>query len=86
MSTVTSKSYVVAADQHHHDKGRKLLRLILVVVGVIVFLAALFLAVVIYRTWKTGADLLLLFSDRLQVPRFPVITSYRHTKEKFNKL
>jgi uncharacterized membrane protein len=60
MSTVTNKAYVVAVDQHHHDKSRKILRIVLILVGIIVFLAALFLAVVIYRTWKTGAIIVFL--------------------------
>jgi flagellar basal body-associated protein FliL len=57
MSTVTSKSYVVAVDQQ--DKSRKLLRIILILVGVIIFVAAIFLAIVIYRTLKTGAVVVL---------------------------
>ena len=56
MSTVTNKSYVVAVDQHNHEKNRRFLRLVLLVVGIIVILAAFFLAVVIYRAWRTGAD------------------------------
>jgi uncharacterized membrane protein len=55
MSTVTNKSYVIAVDQHHHDKSRRLLRLILIFLGIIILLAALFLATVVYRTFKTGA-------------------------------
>jgi hypothetical protein len=61
MSTVTNRSYVVAVNQHHHDKNRKFLRIILIFVGIIILLAALFLAIVIYRTLKTGA-IFLLFS------------------------
>jgi len=57
MSTVTNKSYVVAVDQHHHDKSRRLLRIILIFVGIIILSAALFLAIVVYRTLKTGAIL-----------------------------
>jgi hypothetical protein len=55
MSTVTNKSYVVAVDQHQHDKSRRLLRLVLILVGIIILLAVLFLATVVYRTLKTGA-------------------------------
>jgi len=56
MSTVTNKSYVVAVDQHHHDKNRRFLRLVLLIVGIIILFAALFLAVVIYRGWRTGSS------------------------------
>ncbi len=57
MSTVTNKSYVIAVDQHHHDKSRRLLRIVLIILGIIIFLAAIFLAIVVYRTLKTGANL-----------------------------
>ncbi|CAF0752008.1 unnamed protein product [Adineta ricciae] len=56
MSTVTGKSYVVAVDQQQQEKNRKFLRIILIFVGVIILLAALFLAIVIYRTLKTGTQ------------------------------
>ena len=67
MSTVTSKSYVVAVDQHQQDKSRRLLRIILILVGVIIFVAAIFLAIVIYRTLKTGAVVAFVSSSSLVV-------------------
>lgn len=54
MSTVQNKSYVVAVDQQQYDRNRKFLRLVLVCVGIIIFLATIFLTVVVYRTWKAG--------------------------------
>ena len=64
MSTGTTKSYMIAVDQHHHhhEKSRRTLRIILIILGIIIVFAALFLAIVIYRTLKTGA-LSLLFLD-----------------------
>ena len=67
MSTVTNKSYVIAVDQHHHEKSRRFLRIILIIVGIIILLATLFLAVVVYRTLKTGATALFLFSSDLSI-------------------
>ncbi|CAF1679847.1 unnamed protein product, partial [Rotaria sordida] len=54
MSTVSNKPYAAAAEQHHRDNSRKCLRIILILVGIIILLACLFLATVIYRTLKTG--------------------------------
>ena len=77
MSTVTSKSYVVAVDQQ--DKSRRLLRIILILVGVIIFVAAIFLAIVIYRTLKTGAVAVVFVSSQPS----PVVNFCRRAEEGF---
>ena len=58
MSTVTNKPYVVAVEQHRPNNSRKFLHAILVLVGIIILLAVLFLAVVIYKTLTSGASFL----------------------------
>lgn len=56
MSTGTTKSYMIAVDQHHHhEKSRRNLRIILIILGIIIVLAALFLAIAVYRALKSGA-------------------------------
>lgn len=82
MSTVTGKSYVVAVDQQQQEKNRRFLRIILIFVGVIILLAALFLAIVIYRTLKTGA--ILVYSFRFREYSFAILKYSRHSKEKFS--
>ncbi|CAF1487009.1 unnamed protein product [Adineta steineri] len=56
MSTVTTKSYVVAVDQHQQSKSRKFLRILLLFVGIVILVAALFLAIGNQRKSLTVSD------------------------------
>ena len=48
---------MIAAEQHRHNKNRKFLCTVLILVSIIILLATLFLAVIIYKALKSGAIL-----------------------------
>ena len=82
MSTGTNKSYMIAVDQHQHEKSRRTLRIILIILGIIIVFAALFLAIVVYRTLKTGAIPFL--STHLLFSSKSIWTFLRSSTKEFN--